>query len=84
MRDKSLDILLMAIFGTSGIAILLLAWLQPMVDSERILTTLIGSVGLLLASIKAKQAKSSPVTTGNRQKPVKVEAEDRLIRSQSN
>ena len=63
MRDKSLDILLMALFGASGIAILLLAWLQPMADSERILTTLIGSVGLLLASIKAKQAKSPPVMT---------------------
>ena len=84
MRDKSLDILLMALFGTSGIAILLLAWLQPMVDSERILTTLIGSAGLLLASIKVKQVKSPPVTTGNKAKLVKVEAEDRLIRSQYN
>lgn len=84
MRDKSLDILLMFLFGTSGIAILLLAWLQPMVDSERILTTLIGSAGLLLASIKVKQVKSPPVTTGNKAKLVKVEAEDRLIRSQYN
>ena len=82
MRDKSLDILLMALFGTSGIAILLLAWLQPMADSERILTTLIGSVGLLLASIKAKQVKAPPVTTGNKSKPVKVEAEDNLSRPQ--
>ena len=81
MRDKSLDILLMALFGTSGIAILLLAWLQPMADSERILTTLIGSVGLLLASIKAKQVKSPPVTTGNKPEPVEVEAEDNLSRS---
>jgi len=84
MRDKSLDILLMVLFGVSGIAILLLAWLQPMVDSERILTTLIGSAGLLLASIKVKQVKSPPVTTGNRPKPDKLEAEDRLSRSQYN
>ena len=80
MRDKSLDILLMALFGTSGIAILLLAWLQPMADSERILTTLIGSVGLLLAAIKAKQVKTPPVTTGTKTEPVKVEAEDNLSR----
>ena len=78
MRDKSLDILLMTLFGTSGIVILLLAWLQPMADSERILTTLIGSVGLLLASIKAKQVKSPPVMTGNKPKTVKVGTEDNL------
>jgi len=79
MRDKSLGILLMVIFGLSGVAILLLAWLQPMAGSERILATLAGSVGLLLASLKARRVRP-PVAAGHRpQQPLRVEAEDSLL-----
>jgi len=37
MKDKSLSIFLIVLFGMSGIAILLLTWLRPMPESERIL-----------------------------------------------
>jgi len=49
MGDKSLSIFLMVLFGISGIAILMLAWLWQMPVSERILATLIGSTGLFVA-----------------------------------
>lgn len=65
MKDKGLDILLMAVFGVGGIAILLLAFALPMPLSERIPTILVGSIGivwvlvrvvtLVLARVNARQ-----------------------------
>ena len=46
MRDKTLEIFLMVLFGIGGIAILILAWTRPMPLPERILTTSIGSAGI--------------------------------------
>jgi len=71
MTDKSLGIFLMVVFGISGIAILMLAWLRPMPESERILSTFIGSVGLLVAFSRALLLKSARTETGH----VLVEAE---------
>ena len=47
MRDKALDIFMIVLFGLGGIAILILAWVQPMPLLERVSTTFIGSTGLL-------------------------------------
>ena len=52
MGDKGLDIFLIVLFGISGITILVLAWTQPVSLSERILTTAVGSVGIIWALIK--------------------------------
>ena len=41
------------LFGISGIAILLLSWMGPASLSERIVTTAIGSVGLIWAFSRA-------------------------------
>jgi len=46
---KVRDIFLVAFFGMAGIAVLILAWIQPMSVPDRILTTFAGSAGLLLA-----------------------------------
>jgi hypothetical protein len=75
MRDKSLDMFLMVLFGISGIAILILAWLQPMITSERILTTFIGIGGLFMALTRIKSlrvgtdAEPSSVTADIEDKP---------------
>ncbi len=53
IRDKSLDIFLMVLFGMGGITILILAWAQPMLLPERILTTSVGSMGLLWVFVRA-------------------------------
>jgi hypothetical protein len=76
MRDKSLNIWLIVLFGLSGMAILLLAWLLPTLQSERITATLVGSAGLLLASARALILKRSLVRTDDQTVPVKVAAED--------
>ena len=67
MKDTFLDVFLMALFGGGGIAIMLVAWLQPMSLLEQILTTTIAIIGLLwvvkrtislvLARVKAKQTR---------------------------
>ena len=73
MRDKSLSIFLIVLFGMSGIAILLLTWLRPMPESERILNTFIGSVGLCVALATTLLLKSPRVRRDDRQPAVEVE-----------
>ena len=45
--DKGPGVFLLLLFGAAGITILALAWVQPMPAAERILTTFVGSIGLL-------------------------------------
>ena len=52
MEDKSLNIMLIVIFGMAGTAILTLAWLQPMSLIDRLLTTIIALIGLLWMVIR--------------------------------
>jgi hypothetical protein len=78
MRDKGLDIFLMVLFGTGGIAILILAWARPMPVPERILTTSVGVMGLFWVLVRAlllmfERAKinvgKDPAEVGVRKKP---------------
>ena len=77
MKDKSLNITLISIFGISGIAMLMLAWLQPMPGSERGMTFLIGSIGLLMALIRALMLKTQRIQTETRTVTVEVESGNR-------
>ena len=63
MRDKSLDIFLMVIFGVGGITILILAWAQPMHLTDRILSTFIGSIGVAWILIRTVLSKPVPAET---------------------
>ena len=77
MRDKSLGILLMVLFGISGITVLVLAWLWPMPGTERILTTFIGAFGLCVALSRMPLLKSAKPRADAEQVIIKVEAEDK-------
>ena len=77
MRDKSLDIWLIVLFGISGLAVLLLAWLWPTLESERIMATFAGSSGLFVASIRTLMLKRPPVTKENEPRMIKIETEDK-------
>ena len=77
MGDKSLSMLLAVLFGISGVTILVLAWVQPMPASERILTTIIGSVGLFVALVRARLLKSPQAKVGTEQVLIGVEAKDK-------
>ena len=72
MRDKSLGIWLMVLFGISGIAILVLAWLRPMPGLERALTTFIGAFGLFVALSRVPRLKSPKVGTDAEQVTIEV------------
>jgi hypothetical protein len=61
VREKGLDILLVAVFGMGGIAILLLALVLPMAASERILTILVGLIGLTWALVRAVSLVSKQI-----------------------
>ena len=52
MKDRSMDITLIIVFGISGIAVTLLAWLWPAMESERITATLAGMLGLLIGLVR--------------------------------
>ena len=77
MRDRSLGILLMVLFGISGIAILTLAWLRPMPELERVTATFIGSFGLFVALSRITLFKSAKTKTDTGQFAVEAEVQDK-------
>jgi Flp pilus assembly protein TadB len=52
MKDKSLEIMLIVVFGISGLAVMLIAWLWASMESQRIMATVVGLTGLLIATFK--------------------------------
>ena len=77
MRDKSLNIWLIVLFGISGLTVLLLTWLGTMPGADRILATLLGAVGLFMALGRALMLKSSHSRMDDEQVLLRVEVEDR-------
>ncbi len=77
MKDKSLGIFLMVLFGISGMAVLLLAWRWPTLESERTMAIFVGSAGLLVALIQMLTLKRSSGRIDDEQDMVTVEAEDK-------
>ena len=72
MKDKSLEIWLIAIFGISGLAVTMLAWLWPAMESDRLMATLAGMTGLLIALFRYIGFKKL-IKTENERIPAKVE-----------
>ena len=77
MKDKSLNITLISIFGISGIAMLMLAWLQPMLGSERVMAFFVGSIGLLVALTRMLMLKTQRIQPETRIVAVEVESGNR-------
>ena len=76
MKDKSLGMFLTVLFGISGVAILVLTWLQPMPGTERVLSTLIGSTGLLVATGWGMLLRSAKAGANAESVPVKIEVKE--------
>ena len=76
MKDKSLEIWLIAIFGISGLAVTILAWLWPAMESDRIMATLAGLTGLLIALFRYVGLKKL-IRTEPERIPAKVEIRER-------
>ena len=70
-KDRSLSILLMVLFGLSGTFILVFTWLQPMTGMERVLSNILGAIGLGVAlsripSLKFSRAEEVPAEVKSR------------------
>jgi hypothetical protein len=75
--DRSLGILLMVLFGVSGIIILVFTWLQPMSGiMERVLSTVLGAIGLGVALSRIPFLKFPKAGTEAEEVPVEVKARD--------
>jgi len=75
-RDRSLSMLLIALFGISGTFILVFAWLHPMPVMERVLSTLLGAIGLGVAVSRIPQLKFPKAGTEAEKVPVEVKTGD--------
>jgi hypothetical protein len=67
--------LLMGLFGISGIFILVFVWLQPMSGMERALSTILGAIGLGIALSQVPHVKLT--RAGAEAAKIAVEAETR-------
>ena len=74
--DRSLSLLLMVLYGVSGIIILVFTWLQPMPGMERALSTVIGAIGLGVALSRIPFLKLPKAGVGVAKVPVEVKARD--------
>jgi hypothetical protein len=52
MKDKSLAIWLMVIFGVSGLSIIVLSWLLPALQSDRASANIVGLAGIAVATVR--------------------------------
>ncbi len=73
MKDNSTEMLLMVLFGILGLAVICLAWLRPMPEAERALTTLVGVAGLLPALGKGLFHRANRRRAETESVPVRVE-----------
>lgn len=74
MKDKSLGIWLIVLFGVSGLAVISLGWLLPSLESERIVASLGGLTGISVAVIRALMLRRAP---DKRAVTVEIEAENK-------
>ena len=72
MRDNQTGTFLLVFFGILNIVILMLVWMRPTPEVERILATFVGSGGLLVVSVKALMLKSLRAGKDTEQVPVEV------------
>ena len=73
-KDRSLSVLLMALFGIAGTFILVYTWLQPMPGMEKVLSTILGAVGLVVALIQVPRVKLAKAVVQTEAVPVESEA----------
>ena len=75
-KDRSLNMLLMALFGISGTFILAFTWLQPMPGMERVLSTVLGAIGLGVALSRVPRLRLPKAEAEAEKVLVEAEARD--------
>jgi len=75
-RDRSLSVLLMVLFGISGTFILVFTWLQPMPGMERVLSFVLGVIGLGVAVSRIPSLKFPKAGMETGEVPVGIKTRD--------
>ena len=75
-KDRSLSMLLMALFGISGTFILVFTWLQPMSGMERVLSTVLGAIGLGVALSRLPLLRLRKAVAQTENGPAEAEVRD--------
>jgi len=68
--------LLMALFGISGTFILVFTWLQPMPGMERVLSTVLGVIGVGVALSQVSRLRLPKAVAEAENVPVEAETRD--------
>ncbi len=75
-KDRSMSLILMLLFGISGTLILIFTWLQPMPGMERVLSTVLGAIGLGVALSRIPALRFPKAGTEAGKVPVEIKARD--------
>lgn len=75
MKDKSLDIGLMVIFGVAGFALLAAAWIVPDLQPDRLLATIGGGIGISFAIVRWRRLNHPHREEPDKPAPVRVRAD---------
>ena len=75
MKDRSIGIWLIVMFGVSGLVILMLTWLWPTLVTDKPMATLAGVIGIAIAVIQALIIRHGSVAKNSEQLTVEVENE---------
>jgi positive regulator of sigma E activity len=76
MKDKSLKVMMMVMFGIPGVAMMVLAWLLPHLSEDRVVALFAGLMGVGVAVVLWLGMRSEQTENGVRQIPVEIEGED--------
>jgi hypothetical protein len=60
MKDRSLGIWLMVLFGVSGLTVLVLSWSLPTLRPDRLEATVVGLAGIGVAVVRGLMFRKSP------------------------
>ncbi|MCJ7605732.1 MAG: hypothetical protein MUO19_06835 [Dehalococcoidales bacterium] len=77
MNDKSLDILLMIVFGLAGLVLLAAAWVMPGLQLDRVTATIGGAIGIGFAAIRWFMLHREHPDHPEKSVPVEVPVNDR-------
>ena len=76
MKDKSLEIWLIVLFGFTGLVVILLTWFGPALESNKIAGTLVGLTGIFIAVMKYLGLRKA-IKPEHERITVKVETRDK-------
>ncbi len=77
MKDKSLEIVLIIIFGLAGLVLLAATWVMPELQLDRVTATIGGAIGVGFAVIRWRMFHRESSDRAEKSVPVGVRANDR-------